>query len=720
MHESDRKARTPVEQQVISQSIDFLYLFALVGGVSVLTRFLPVLGGTYYPYDVVQLAFFAMLIPFAAVRRIGWKPRAVALVMALVAIGSIGILSRGLLSQGWILLAFSCIIATLMFRRVFTLSLIVHAILWPVISYLLLRPAGLGSVADLPGVRAQDWVVRFIGMAVFLPATDHVLSRLLRSLGEANDRLQQTNGELTRLNGNLAASTQALCASEEALRERNEALLRSEEVLREKNEALLQSEESLRQANEALEKRRERLQDMAFNDPLTGLANQHLLDETVADYVSMMAPLWLFRIRLRRLDRIRDTMGASIGDEFVRMMAARVRKSGERMLLVARSDRDSFSVVATADMVPQPQVFADGILRSLSYSCTIGSWTHRPVADISYACFPDDAVSWLLLEQKVGTALMVSERGTAGEAVRWTPQMDAELQEALQLERDLHVALRKGEITAAYQSLVDARTGRIRGFEALMRWVSPEHGHVSPARFIPVMEETGLIVPFGTWMLEHACRQNVVWQKETGLPLVLSVNVSPIQIRRGGFPATVRHVLEETGMPPETLELEVTESVLIENVGSVLADLHTLCNMGCRISMDDFGTGYSSLSYLRTLPIHTLKIDKSFISDIGSGENTRLGTAGDFLSDTVVTPLKSPVQMIGSIIALAHDLHLDVVAEGVETELQRQHLTDHRIDLMQGYMFSRPLNPVEALRLLASERQELEDAAGMPPAADPA
>ena len=711
MRKADLQASPPMEQQVIIQSLDFMYLFALVGGLAVLARFLSPQDSMVFPYDAMQLVFFAMLIPFFAFRRVGWRTRAAALVVVLAAVGSIGILARGLLSQGWILLTFSCIVATLMFKRAFTLALIAYAILWPVICYAVLRPAGLGGVPDLPGTTLQDWVVRFVGMGVFLPATEHVLSRLLHSLGEANDRLHQTNGELTRLNDHLEASAEALRASEEALRDRNEALQRSEEVLRDRNEALLKSEESLRQVNEVLDKKRERLQDMAFNDPLTGLANQYLLDETVADYVSMMAPLWLFRVRLRRLDRIRDTMGASIGDEFVRMMAARVRKSGERMLIVARSDRDSFSIVATADMAPQPQAFADGVLRALSYPCTIGSWTHRPVADISYACFPDDAVSWLLLEQKVGTAMMVSERGNAGEAVRWTAQMDAEMQEALQLERDLHVALRKGEITAAYQPLVDARTGFIRGFEALMRWVSPEHGRVSPARFIPVLEDTGLIVSFGAWMLEHACRQNVVWQKETGLPLVLSVNVSPIQIRRGGFPATVRHVLEETGMPPETLELEVTESVLIDNVGSVLADLHTLRNMGCRISMDDFGTGYSSLSYLRTLPIHTLKIDKSFVSDIGSGGDVRVGTAGGFLPDAVVTPLKSPVRMIGSIIALAHDLNLAVVAEGVETELQRQHLADHHIDLMQGYMFAKPLDPVDALRLLARDREEAKKTA---------
>ena len=710
MLDSTSQANSPHEQLAGAKEIDLLYLFAFISILMSMMQLLSLHEGMSFVSDAFQLTLVAGLIPIFAMRRhIRVGVRAAVLVAVMLAVGGLGVLDRGILSQGWVVLVYGCLVASLSLRRNAARILLGISILWLLLCFLLLRPAGFGGVPESSGITNQDWIVRILGVSMLLPMSDHVINRIIQRLSGMNDRLSRTNEDLNALNAQLEASRQALLASEEVLRERNEALQQSERALHDKNQALIRSEEKLRQANGVLENKREHLQDMAFSDPLTGLANQHLLDETVADYISMLEPLWLFRIRLRRLDRIRDTMGASIGDEFVRMMAARVRKSGEHMLIVARSNRDSFSIVATAGMVTHPQVFADGVLRTLSYPCTIGSWTHRPIADVTYAAYPEDAVSWFLLEQKVGTALLVSERGSAGEAVRWTPAMDAEVQETMQLERDLHTALRKGEIEAAYQPLVDARTGRTRGFEALMRWRSPDHGRVSPARFIPILEETGLIVSYGAWMLEHACRQNAVWQKETGLPLVLSVNVSPIQIRRGGFPATVRHVLEDTGMAPETLELEVTESVLIDNVGSVLADLHTLRDMGCRISMDDFGTGYSSLSYLRTLPINTLKIDKSFVSDIGTGSDIRIGTAGGFLPDTVVTPLKSPVQMIGSIISLAHDLDLDVVAEGVENELQRRHLTDHRIDLMQGYMFAKPLEPVEVLRRLAREREDARD-----------
>jgi EAL domain-containing protein (putative c-di-GMP-specific phosphodiesterase class I) len=240
-----------------------------------------------------------------------------------------------------------------------------------------------------------------------------------------------------------------------------------------------------------------------------------------------------------------------------------------------------------------------------------------------------------------------------------------------------------------------------------MRWHSPDHGVVTPERFIPILEETGMIVPFGEWMLRTCCAQNVAWQKLTGRPTVISVNVSTVQIRRGRFPETVSRVLRETGMPPETLEIEVTESVLLEDVSRTIEDLRAIRDLGCLLSMDDFGTGYSSLSYLRKLPIHTLKIDKSFVDDLArlrqpvdNGPENQDTTSPEQLRQEA-----SAQRMIGSIISLAHDLQLEVIAEGVETDAQQRTLFQSRCDLLQGYIFHRPMTADEVTEMLGRPNQ---------------
>jgi diguanylate cyclase (GGDEF)-like protein len=461
----------------------------------------------------------------------------------------------------------------------------------------------------------------------------------------------------------------------------HEALAHAEE---ERDEAL----QAVRDMQRRIEEQHHRFQELAYHDPLTGLPNGVLLEETVSDYVSLLAPLWLFRIKLHRMDRIRDTMGHHIGDEFFRRMAKRLRRAAAGSLMLARTDRDTFAVVTTPEQTPDPQAFAERIILSFSHSCTIGSWSHRPETHVGYAAFPEDAVAWSLLEKKVGTALVVSGRAGSSCAMRWAVQMDEAVQQALRMELNLQRAVQRGEIMPVYQPIVDATTGGVRGFEALMRWDSPDHGHVSPERFIPILEETGLIVPFGEWMLQTCCRQNVAWQRLTGVPTIMSVNVSTVQFRRGRFPDTVRRVLAETGMPAETLEIEVTESVLLDDLDGTLEDLEALRTLGCRISMDDFGTGYSSLSYLRKLPLHTLKIDKSFVDDL-------IPETGADAS-----------RLIGSIVALAHDLHLEVVAEGVETTSQQQQLFDSRCDLLQGFVIHKPMRADEVGALLFGQTEK--------------
>jgi EAL domain-containing protein (putative c-di-GMP-specific phosphodiesterase class I) len=267
----------------------------------------------------------------------------------------------------------------------------------------------------------------------------------------------------------------------------------------------------------------------------------------------------------------------------------------------------------------------------------------------------------------------------------YTADMNAKAGERLALETQLRHALERGELLLHYQPQVDLQSGRIIGVEALVRWQRPESGMVSPADFIPMAEETGLIVPIGEWVLRTACAQGKAWQSAgvTGVPV--SVNVSARQFRHKEFTETVRAALRDTGLRPDLLELEITESLAMEHAKTTIERLDELHAMGVRLSIDDFGTGYSSLSYLTRFPIHTLKIDRAFINN--------------------VTTDRAHSAIASAIILLAHNLNLRVVAEGVETEAQAAFLRTHRCDAMQGYLFSRPVAEPDMTSMLARGRR---------------
>ena len=236
----------------------------------------------------------------------------------------------------------------------------------------------------------------------------------------------ETEGEPD--NADLAQLRQAHAAPQEERDAYKTALAAVEEERDAFKTAHARTEAKLREVQARLEDKDERLQTLAYHDALTGLPNDLLLEETVSDYVSLLAPVWLFRVKLHRMDRIRDTMGHHIGDEYLRRMAARLRRTASHALMIARTDRDSFAVVTTPELTPNPQALADAIVQSFSHACTIGAWTHRPRTHIGYAAFPEDAVAWSLLEKKVGTALVMAERLGASAALRWTVQMDEAVQ----------------------------------------------------------------------------------------------------------------------------------------------------------------------------------------------------------------------------------------------------------------------------------------------------
>jgi len=265
----------------------------------------------------------------------------------------------------------------------------------------------------------------------------------------------------------------------------------------------------------------------------------------------------------------------------------------------------------------------------------------------------------------------------------YTSEMNERVNERLQLEHALRRALERKEFLLHYQQRVDLRSGTVLGTEALVRWMHPEWGLVRPARFIALAEETGLIVQIGEWVLREACRQNRAWIDKGLDPGFVSVNLSTRQFRQEGLVRTVSRILEETGLDPSLLEMEITESMVMHNVAAAVATLQGLKSLGVGLSVDDFGTGYSSLAYLKDLPIDALKIDRSFVRDIGGGDNAQDGV------------------LAAAIVNLGHSLHLKVVGEGVETDEQVRFLKRYRCDEVQGFFYSEPVTPEAHARSLA-------------------
>jgi len=268
----------------------------------------------------------------------------------------------------------------------------------------------------------------------------------------------------------------------------------------------------------------------------------------------------------------------------------------------------------------------------------------------------------------------------------YTSEMNERVNERLQLEHALRRALERQEFLLHYQQRVDLRSGALLGAEALVRWMHPEWGLVRPARFIALAEETGLIVQIGEWVLREACRQNRAWIDAGLEPGFVSVNLSTRQFRQEGLVRTVSRILEETRLDPSALEMEITESMVMHNVAAAVATLQGLKSLGVGLSVDDFGTGYSSLAYLKDLPIDALKIDRSFVRDIGAGDDAQDGV------------------LASAIVTLGHSLHLKVVAEGVETDAQVRFLKRLRCDEVQGFFYSEPVTPEAYAGLLSKAK----------------
>jgi diguanylate cyclase (GGDEF)-like protein/PAS domain S-box-containing protein len=421
-----------------------------------------------------------------------------------------------------------------------------------------------------------------------------------------------------------------------------------------------------------------RVHFLATHDEMTGLVNRTLFNEMLNNaiardrrYGRRFAVLF---IDLDRFKIINDSLGHEGGDQLLKEMASRLRANVRESDVLARFGGDEFALLAQE--VPDRQtaaLIARNLLLVALRPVRIGGQQCRVTASIGIAMYPDDAQDVTALLRNADMAMYrAKEEGKNGFQF-YSPVIGAVSEKRLQFETGLREAVGRDEISLHYQAKVEISSGEIRGVEALMRWSHPEFGEVSPTQFIPIAEESGLIVPLGLWAMRAACAQTVVWIR-SGLPqLSMAVNLSPRQFLDPNLVDSIRQVLEETGMPPNLLELEITESVMLHDIEAAIRKLMAIRNLGVRLAVDDFGTGYSSLSQLKRFPIDALKIDRSFIRGIPTDKD-----------DMAITE---------AILALGKTLGVTIVAEGVETSEQQAFLERHACHEMQGFYFSRPIPP---------------------------
>ncbi|WP_246469512.1 bifunctional diguanylate cyclase/phosphodiesterase [Cohnella nanjingensis] len=430
-------------------------------------------------------------------------------------------------------------------------------------------------------------------------------------------------------------------------------------------------------------KAEEKMNRMVYRDPLTDLPNRHLLNDRLAQALDQASKnkmtIGIMFIDLDRFKYINDTLGHAMGDLLLIEAASRIQSCTSKGDTVSRQGGDEFLVLlpnTTADEVTRK---AQRLLQLFAQPFVLNDAEMFVTPSIGISLYPSDGRDIETLIKNADTAMYrVKEQGKNNFQF-YTPDMNEAVTKKMKLEIGLRKGLERREFKVHYQPQMDVGTGKITGVEALLRWHHPELGNVSPAEFIPLAEETGLIIPIGEWVLYEACRQAKSWQDEGLPPMRVAVNISSRQFQQSNLLEAVSRVLHDTGLEPQYLELELTESI-IQDSKYAIGTMQKLKEMGTSLSIDDFGTGYSSLSYLKLFPIDTLKIDQSFTRNI-------LADAKD-------------AALVQTIINMAHNLELKVIAEGVETQEQLHFLTQRHCNEAQGYYFSRPIAPEDLSAIL--------------------
>jgi diguanylate cyclase (GGDEF)-like protein/PAS domain S-box-containing protein len=439
--------------------------------------------------------------------------------------------------------------------------------------------------------------------------------------------------------------------------------------------------------NDITEQKRneERIRHQAYHDTLTGLPNRLLFNDrlqlALVQTRHASEQLAVMFIDLDRFKNINDSLGYSVGDQLLQSMAQRLKDCTRDEDTVARMGGDEFTV-----MLPRIKQLSDvnqvahKVLNGLSQPLQVEGHELVVTASIGISLYPNDGKQAETLIKNADSAMYSAKEQGKNKYQLYNTDMNTNAMEHLTLETQLRHALEHEEFCLHYQPQVNIASGQLIGFEALVRWQHPELGLVVPGKFIPLLEETGLIVPVGEWILNQACRQNHAWREAGLIPVRVAVNFSSHQFRTNTLSQMVKQALKNNDLPADSLEVEITEGVLMDDVQQCSKTLQQLRNMGVSIAIDDFGTGYSSLSYLKQLPVDTLKIDQSFVRDI--------------------TCNPQDMEIVTSIITMAHGLDLRVIAEGVETTEQLQLLSDLGCDQIQGYFTGWPLTTKQTTELL--------------------
>ena len=437
------------------------------------------------------------------------------------------------------------------------------------------------------------------------------------------------------------------------------------------------------------------LEHQSTHDMLTDLPNRNLLKDRIAQGIAYSSRYkqTLMAVAFIDLDNfkfINDSLGHQAGDQVLKMVSARLNSCLRSSDTAARMGGDEFVLILFED--PDEMNTAAASIIALLQRCIhevalpyhIGIHEFFITCSIGYALVPEDGDTVEALLKNADMALYRAKEQGRNNVQRYAPELNDKVTQRLELDNDLRRALENGEFFLCYQPQIDLLTNRIVGMEALIRWNHPQRGLISPAEFIPIAEEVGLIVPIGSWVLRTACAQAKAWQ-DAGLPQIkLSVNLSARQFIQPDLAASIRLILAETGFPAKNLELELTESLIMHNAELFIATLRHIKDIGIELAIDDFGTGFSSLSYLKRFPIDRLKIDQSFVRDIATDTDSAA------ISQAVIT--------------LGHSLGLKVIAEGVETSEQLNFLHSNRCDEIQGFYYSKPL-PAEEFQSFQQARE---------------
>ncbi len=436
--------------------------------------------------------------------------------------------------------------------------------------------------------------------------------------------------------------------------------------------------DSLQLELEKQKTQQEKISYLAYHEPITGLHNRNFIKENFGELLASSNKTIVLMLDLDGFKLVNDIAGHDAGDKLLKIMAKRLRTI-DTTCTIASMGVDKFIIIyqSANNLELSVEAIAEMVLSPCSEPFQVDGYDFSLTGSVGIAVCPDDGHDIAVLIKHADIAMARAKEKKENSYHLYTKELSCQILNRLNLEKDLRDAIERDELVLYYQPRVNINTGQTQSVEALVRWQHPEKGLIFPDKFIPLAEDTGLIVPLGTWVLETACRQISTWQK-AGNPMTISVNLSAKQFYHGNLLETIKAILAKTGAPSQLLELEITETLCLYDITSAIETMKELGKMQIRIAMDDFGTGQSSLVNLRKLPIDTLKIDKSFIQD------------------AELSPESASI--VKTIVILGKTMHLKVTAEGVETKSQLDLLLEYGCDEVQGYLFSKPvpLHNIEA------------------------